>query len=127
MHAAGGGHLQVVQWLIEHNADLIIVSKSGSNAFHRATTTGHIEVAKYLTTKPELKDVNLTTSRGCTALHYAARNKHVEMVRWLVEEQGASCQAKDNRGEDLEAIVKKMKEEQLTLWFENWRLNNETK
>jgi len=123
MHAAGGGHLDVVKWLVENKADLKLHSKSGSTAVHRATTAGHLEVTKYLLSLPEFEDVNATTTRGCTALHYAARNKHIEIVKWLVEEKSASLSVVDNRGDNLEAIVKKVNDEQLKTWYETWILS----
>lgn len=125
MHAAGGGHLTVVQWLVDNGADLTLMSKSRSNALHRAATTGHLDVVKYLLSCPDLNEhVNTSTARGCTALHYAARNKHIQMIQWLVEEAGASTTIRDSRGDNLETIVRKLHDEELTQWFESWKSKN---
>lgn len=128
MHAAGGGHLTVVQWLVNNKADLTIVSKSRSNALHRAATTGHLDVVKFLLSCPDLNEqVNMPTARGCTVLHYAARNKHLQMVRWLVEEAAVSTTIRDSRGDNLETIIKKLNDEELTQWFETWKSKNNNK
>ena len=49
--AARNGHLNVVQWLIEHGADINCLESDGNTPLHGASFYGHKQVVQYLTTQ----------------------------------------------------------------------------
>eukprot|EP01124_Arcella_intermedia_P025417 TRINITY_DN4548_c0_g1_i1.p1 TRINITY_DN4548_c0_g1~~TRINITY_DN4548_c0_g1_i1.p1 ORF type:complete len:419 (+),score=91.73 TRINITY_DN4548_c0_g1_i1:1216-2472(+) len=119
MHAAAGGNEALVRWLIEEKkVNFRKQSRSGSNALHRAATGGHQGIVKLMI------DLGLgvddVTSRGATATHYALRNGHTSLCIWLVEVAGASPYLKDNKGEDLFSISRKMANTAFTEWLEHF-------
>ena len=48
MFAAGGGHIEVVQLLVQHGADPFLVEAGGWTALDHALADGEIEVIAYL-------------------------------------------------------------------------------
>jgi ankyrin repeat protein len=42
------GHLDVVKWLLDHNADVHVDDDEGDTPLHRAARGGHLEVARIL-------------------------------------------------------------------------------
>ena len=77
--AAGGGHIEVVRFLVENGADVNARDKGDDTALHDAAFEGHIEVVRFL----------LENGADVTgALHEAADRGHLEVMRFLVENRG---------------------------------------
>ena len=95
-YAAEKGDLAVVQFLVEHGADIkaqdTVLSRS---AIHFAAENGHLECIKYLTEKGA--DLMDRDSFGATALHYAARSNRLDVIKFLVDRK-VDYTAKDIRG-----------------------------
>ena len=84
LHAAVlGGHIEVAQLLVAHDAD--ITSRCGDNftPLHLASFRGHLKIGKWLLKHGA--DVNCQTKHGSTALHFAADTGHHEVCRKLLE------------------------------------------
>jgi serine/threonine-protein phosphatase 6 regulatory ankyrin repeat subunit B len=79
--AAGGGHLAVVEALLQHGAKAD--GKSGGAAMRLASLEGHSDMVRLLAESGA--PLELTNANGDTALSYAAREGHVEVVRALLE------------------------------------------
>lgn len=94
--AAQNGDTAIVEYLIEHGADIKaqdeILSRS---VIHFAAEKGNIECIKYLTEHgANLQDKD---SFGATAFHYAAKSNKLEVVKFLVSRK-MDYTAKDVRG-----------------------------
>ncbi|KAF0694540.1 Aste57867_14580 [Aphanomyces stellatus] len=77
--AAGGGHLEVVQWLHGHRTEGCTTS-----AMDDAAGEGHLEVVQWL---------HHNRTEGCTrrAMDRALEYGHVEVVRWLIDNRQEGC------------------------------------
>lgn len=76
--AAGEGHLEVVQWLLQHRKDLDL-----AHTMDRAAAKGHLDIVKFL------------HANGCActtkAMDEAAERDDMEMVEWLHANRTAGC------------------------------------
>ena len=94
--AASEGHLPVVQYLIEHRAEVNARSYNyGSTALMLAAENGHFPVVQYLVEQGA--EVNAKNDYGWTALIWAARYGHLSVVQYLVEHR-AEVNARTNYG-----------------------------
>lgn len=94
--AVQNGDLAVVQFLIEHGADIkaqdIVFSRS---AIHFAAESGNLDTVKYLAEHGA--DLQDRDGYGASALHYAAKSNHLDIVKYLVSKK-IDYTAKDVRG-----------------------------
>jgi len=90
--AAYGGHVAVVQFLLDHGAAPNPPGRVALSAYttplNAAASGGHFEVVRLLLDRGV--DVNLKDDSNCTALYWAANFGHVQIVRLLLE-RGADC------------------------------------
>lgn len=94
--AAANGQLEIVQYLIDHAADLNAKDKAGHTPLQRAARSYRWDVVQCLFPKqnmPNAKDID-----GQTILHYAARTATSEIIKFLVS-NGADVNEKNNLGE----------------------------
>ncbi|CAM9807490.1 unnamed protein product, partial [Ectocarpus sp. 13 AM-2016] len=71
--AAGGGHLSVLEWMLDHKAH----HRCSSNAYGLAASRGHLDVCEWLQLwMPDLRC-------PAWAAEAAAAAGHLEVVRWL--------------------------------------------
>ena len=94
--AAQKGDMEVVQYLIEHGADIKAQDSIFSRSvIHFAAENGNLETVKYLTEKgADLLDKD---GYGATALHYAAKSNRLNVIKYLVD-QKVDYTATDGRG-----------------------------
>ncbi|XP_063417182.1 uncharacterized protein LOC134699513 [Mytilus trossulus] len=119
MWAAGGGHLEVVTYLVSHGSQLEASDWLGQTPLMWAALKGHLEVVTYLVTHGSQLEATSTVD-GETALHCAAGNGHIDVTKLLLD-QGCSPWVKTEKGEtpydmvtiesdDYEEIKRKKKE-----------------
>ncbi|MCG8340138.1 MAG: ankyrin repeat domain-containing protein [Cytophagales bacterium] len=91
--AAGGGHGEVVQLLVENNANVDILAKDASTPLHWAAGGGHIEVVQLLVENNA--NVDILAKDASTPLHWAAGGGHIEVVQLLIDkiDKGADVNA----------------------------------
>ena len=78
LHAAAhGGHLEVVNFLIDNGANISTVNGVQLNALQIAAEKGHVEVVKTLYEAGAVPDQ--------TALHHASANNKLEVVKYLLQ------------------------------------------
>ncbi len=82
--AAVGGHLPVVQYLVEMGADKDTANNSGVTPLYFAAQGGSLEVVQYLL--QEGADKNQADIDGMTPLFIAASGGHLAVVRYLVQQ-----------------------------------------
>ena len=94
--AARNGDTAVVQYLIEHGADINAQDEILSRtAIHFAAENGNIDCIKYLTEHgANLQDKD---SFGATAFHHAVKSNNLDVVKYLVSKK-MDYTAKDIRG-----------------------------
>lgn len=95
--AAREGHLQTVQLLVEHGAELRANDdRTGGTALHLALAAHREKVARYLIPKYAAIDaIDTGNFGGATPLSIAAREGLVEMARLLIE-KGADIEGRGN-------------------------------
>ncbi|XP_067660340.1 putative ankyrin repeat protein RF_0381 [Haliotis asinina] len=93
MVAAEMGKKDVVEFLVEHGADLLLVNDSDSNILHLACKGGHLEVVKYIVSQNKV-DINSRGWRKNTPVMLAAKKGHKKVVEFLVR-----------KGADLKVVV----------------------
>jgi len=83
-YAANGGHSEIVEWLLQHGAD---VNKEREDddctPLYLSASKGNLEIMKLLIKKGA--DINKTNKYGWTPLNSAAENGHLEVVKLLIE------------------------------------------
>jgi uncharacterized protein len=93
MMAAGRGHLECVQVLVKHGADIHLKDKrKGLSALKFAVGEGRVEVARYLLDQGA--DVNEADNFGRTGLMFAAGQGSIPMVELFLS-RGADVNRKD--------------------------------
>nr|CAH7769071.1 unnamed protein product [Callosobruchus chinensis] len=80
--AVYGGNLNVIEYLVEKNADINAKDKDGLIPLHVAAEYGNLEAVKYFIEKGI--DVNVKDGCGSTPLHMAALYGNLEIVEYLV-------------------------------------------
>ena len=82
--AAGGGQKEIVELLLESNADVNLKENDGSTALMVAALFGYKEIVELLLQNNAI--VNAKKTDGSTALIFAAREGHKEIVEILLQE-----------------------------------------
>jgi hypothetical protein len=93
--ASQEGHIEVVQLLVEHGADVTARDKGGWTPLHWASSRGYIELTRFLVEHGA--DTTARDEYGETPLHRASEVGHMELARFLVE-HGADTTARDKSG-----------------------------
>ena len=89
--AAQKGHLAILERLIQEKVNVNLADTNGNTALYLAVENGNLAIVERLL--QESADVNATTSSdGWTALHTAAQNNHPAIVERLLQE-GADVNA----------------------------------
>ena len=93
--AASFGHLPIVQYLLQHGADLHKTDNRGLTVLHGAAQNGHIAVVRYLVEQGADKEMD--NNNGFSPLAIAAQSGHLGVVQYLLE-QGADKDRAGNEG-----------------------------
>ena len=93
LHAAEGGHKEIIELLIAKGADVNAKNLRGETSLYDVVGRGHKEIAELLIAAGA--DVNAKDNDGSTPLHNAA--KHDEVVELLIA-AGADVNAKNTLG-----------------------------
>ncbi|XP_071078492.1 ankyrin repeat domain-containing protein 29-like [Haliotis cracherodii] len=83
MWAAERGHTKLVQLLLRHGADPLLVTDGGNNILHLACRGGHVDIVKYILSHTKV-DINGRGSQGWTSTMEASRWGHGDVVKVLV-------------------------------------------
>jgi len=90
MWAANDGHLNVVEFLVEHGANVNAAATgliyAGFTALIYASEKGYVNMVKYLIKHGA--NINAKNKNGDTALSIAEKNGHTEVAR-ILREAGA--------------------------------------
>ena len=90
MFASEDGQIDVTKYLVENCADINIKNKYGATASALASSSGHLEIIKYLIEKMDYHN------DWDNLLMWAAYGGSIDIVKYLVE-NGALVNAKDNQ------------------------------
>ena len=150
MHtAAYCGNLKLVQWLVEHGADINAKTDNGFSVLHAAAITGSLELVQWLVEHGA--DVKAKDSDGWTVLHAAVNgipsNSSMDLYEWLIN-QGIDVNAAANNGETALSIACEVRDDLdlvrflvehgadvnpnrgktfIPYWFEQWRFRTVVK
>jgi uncharacterized protein len=92
------GHYDVVQYLLEKNANVTHRDNAGATALAHAARAGHTDIVKLLLSHPRASEfLNRANERGRTPLMLAAEYGHRDIVK-LLGEKGAELNARDRDG-----------------------------
>lgn len=107
------GHLDVIQVLLSHNADVEIEDKDGDRAVHHAAFGDESGVISLLAKASA--DLNARNKRRQTALHIAINKGHFNVVKTLLE-LGCHPSLQDTEGDTpLHDAISKEQDEMLSL------------
>lgn len=96
-YAARNGHLAVCKFLVQHNADINAITRSGrATALHRACSAGQAEIVKFLL--EHKADTALCDDDGKTVLHRVAENGNFENCKTIISAYPKLRLIKDNKG-----------------------------
>ncbi len=84
MVAAENGHIEVVELLLKHGADLSVTDARGNNILHIACNQGEFDVVKYLLSLNSV-DINSRGREKSTPVIVGAQKGHIEVVELLVK------------------------------------------
>ena len=94
MLAAGKGHTQIIELLVQKRANLSLQCNDGMTAIHWATSCVQSSALKLLlrycqkTSGSNRKIINIQAYNGWTACHIAARGGHVKLLSYLIQGGG---------------------------------------
>ena len=82
--AAFGGHVEVIQLLLQHRASTIAANKFGETPLHLAAARGPAEVIEQIVHAAGPRAVSMRDHHGATSLHVAARAGHLPVLTSLL-------------------------------------------
>ncbi|KAI3638057.1 hypothetical protein MIR68_003668 [Amoeboaphelidium protococcarum] len=90
MYAVKYQFKEVIQLLLERQADVSVQNIAGDTALHLACQNADIELTKIILDVPDQVAVlNIANDHGNTALHYACYRNDVKLVELLIKQYGA--------------------------------------
>ncbi|HEY1057965.1 MAG TPA: ankyrin repeat domain-containing protein [Limnobacter sp.] len=115
LHAATGGKVGNVRWLVQRGANVNAADADSCKAIHLAAQFGDVPTLAYCVN--ELKHgLEEKGFNGQTPLLHAADDGKVDAMRWLVQ-RGANIQARDDSGRGLETIIQGKQNPDLTAYL----------
>ncbi|XP_048239007.1 uncharacterized protein LOC124117623 [Haliotis rufescens] len=97
MLAVAGGHTDVVDFLVDHGADVNVVDNDGDGILHLACEKGNLKMVKHVIS---YSDINLRDNFGWTPLSMAAVEGKFAVFKYL-KGLGADLTLKDRAGDDV--------------------------
>ena len=97
MIASYHGHKNIVEVLIQNNANITVEDDFGASALFYAALNGHKDIFEILLENSEV-DINKIDTNGMTALIYASVKGHKETVEFLLQ-NNANINAKNHNNE----------------------------
>lgn len=94
MYASGEGHLEVVEELLKHNADVNYSDHIANTALIYASLEGHLEVVQKLLDHDA--NINHVDDTGSSSLMNASRKRHIKVVNELLNRGAMVDQADEN-------------------------------
>lgn len=88
--AAYNGNYDLVQYLVEQQVDVNLVTVDGWNALHLACAGGYLDIVKLLLSSPHMMR-NAETLDGWSYIHCAAAYGFLPVLKYLCEEQHMDC------------------------------------
>lgn len=82
-YACSEGHLQIIEYLIENQADLNAKTTFMRTGLHIASLRGYDKIVALLVSQKNI-EINAQDKDLCTAMHYAAQYDHIEVVKALL-------------------------------------------
>ncbi|KAK9087849.1 hypothetical protein Syun_030243 [Stephania yunnanensis] len=96
--AAGLGHIEVVNLLLETDKDLCKIARSnGKTVLHTSARMGHLEVVRALMSK-DPSTAFRKDKKGQTALHMAVKGQNVDIVHELLKPDPSVVNVEDSKG-----------------------------
>jgi ankyrin repeat protein len=114
MRASEKGSANIVQVLMENQADVNVKDVYGATALIRATEQGHINIIRLLL---KSADVNIQDEDGVSALMAAAAKGHEHIVALLLE-KGANPQLKNSDGKTARQLAEAKHFDAITTLFD---------
>jgi hypothetical protein len=105
LKAASQGHLEIVQWLLQHGATLTEKDRYGNIALFLAASNGHLETVQWLLQHGACLDEK--NKNGNTALFLAALKGHLANVQWLLSEGREKIHDRNKAGKTVFDFAKK--------------------
>ena len=93
---AGQNHLEIVQELLNHHADINVIDNMGQTPLHVASRCNSPLTAKELIIRGA--DLNIQDNDGCTPLHCASFNGFEDIIQDLLA-HGANCNLQNKNGD----------------------------
>lgn len=97
-NASDEGKLDVIEYLLEHGADVAHVGANGQTALFLSVTAKSVDAARLLVKHGADLKASVGPFEDVNSLHVAATSGAAELCRWLVEEAGFGVDAADNSG-----------------------------
>ncbi|XP_071098491.1 putative ankyrin repeat protein RF_0381 [Haliotis cracherodii] len=101
MLAVGGGHTDVVDFLVDHGADVNMVNNGGDSLLHLACEVGNLDMVKRVIS---YVDINLRDNFGWTSLAMAAVEENFAVFKYL-KGRGADVTLTDRAGDDVYTLA----------------------
>jgi ankyrin repeat protein len=114
--AAFFGHREIVQFLLEHGADVHLAARNAQRvtALHAAAARRDVEIVRMLLKHGA--DLNARQDKGFAPLHASAANGEESMVRLFVE-HGADVSAKTDDGKTPYDLANERGHQQVAEWL----------
>ena len=98
--ACQDGHLSVVQWLFEKDADTRAVNNAGGTCTIIACQNGHLSTAKWLFENGAADHISKANNNGGTPFWNACDDNHLPVCHWLVLKGALNRPEQDPDDED---------------------------
>jgi ankyrin repeat protein len=86
--AAGNGHAKIVEYLLDHGADINARRKINNTPIQQAASNGHLEIVRLLLSKGA--NANIVGDAG-SALHIAVEKGYTDIAELLRQHGAKDC------------------------------------
>jgi ankyrin repeat protein len=114
-----GGHLNIVELLVQKGADLNVQDHNSRTPLHLACSGGHLNIVELLVQKGA--DLNVQDSYSRTPLHLACSGGHLNIVELLVQ-KGADLNVQDKDSRTPLHFLRGQTCQKISPFFHRWLL-----